>query len=301
MSTIDQNDWGPLKIHVMPPHEGDPGELEFGMHFQVQFPGRKLPEPQADFETLRTNLTAGVKKIWGQTLGNMPSLVRNYDFIVSPTASLIDTGVARDPNSFLVVVDPQTTRAWTANATVSIAPGDISKADTLGHETLHLMGLADRYRDNPTTKHSESMRGATVGGTGTGATRNDPLDTGKGPILAEDLEFIFAHSGTYDKVIMASLDPYDVALMKQFGRKDIPDIPDLLTKANDESARIQNANPNTGPGKPGQRAVLDQAGPQKIVLKMILTQIQQLDQKIYAENVRAQPVPVTPPPAKHAP
>lgn len=245
-----------------------------------------------------------MQQIWGQNLGSMPSLVRNYNFTVTPTVAFVAENAPRDPNFWLIQVDPTVKRAFTQalvnDGMMSIGPNALDNPDTLGHESLHLFGLIDRYRDNQATGHSESIRGTNTGGAGTGAKRNDPLDTGKGPILPEDLEFVFAHSGVYDKVIMANLPPYDVALLNRMGRGDVPLVPDLLAKADTEAERAQKAAPPAPAGKAAQRAVTDQTDPRKIVVNMINDLVMKTTVKIDDEKFRSRALDLpdmAPPPA----
>lgn len=306
----------PLSIHIMPPMEEFHGELDFTVHFQARFLGRKKAEAQADFVKLQSNLQQGVQQIWGQTLGNMPALVRNYDFTFTATVVLVDEADARDDNFWLIDVNPATKRAETHaeinGGFMSIAPADINNADTLGHESLHLFGLTDRYRDNLRTKHSESVRGTGdlngpgVPGKGTGVTRNDPLDTGKGPILAEDLDFVFAHSGVYDRVIMAQLDPYDVALFKQLGKGRIVQLPDLLDQSFNQA---MNAPAPADPTKPQKLSEREKSSPQKIIVQKIDALIMQVQADIDQLALKSHmldlpdmaPPQKTPPPAQKAP
>jgi hypothetical protein len=301
---IDMVNRKPLKIHVMPPLEGLPGELEITARFQVRFIGRTEKDARPDFQKLRNTLEAGMKQVWGQSLGGMPSLVRNYNFTVTPTVEFVAESAPRDPNFWLIQVDPTIKRAFTQalinDGMMSIGPNALDNADTLGHESLHLFGLIDRYRDNLATGHSESIRGTNTGGAGTGARRNDPLDTGKGPILPEDLEFVFAHSEVYDKVIMENLPPYDVALLNHLGRGDVPLVPDLLAKADAEAERAQKAAPPAPAGKAAQRTITDQTDPSKIVVNMIDDLIMKMTVKIDDEkfNSRVLDLPdMAPPPA----
>jgi len=289
-----------------------PGEIDFTVHFQARFLGRKKADVQADFVKLQNNLQKGVQQIWGQTLGSMPSLVRNYDFTFTATVGLVDEADARDDNFWLIDVNPATKRAETHaevnGGFMSIAPGDVDNADTLGHESLHLFGLTDRYRDNLKTKHSESVRGTGdlnapgVAGKGTGVTRNDPLDTGKGPILAEDLDFVFARSGVYDRVIMAQLDPYDVALFKQLGRGRIVQLPDLLDQSFSEA--LSATKPPDPKGKPQPLSEREKSDPQKIIIKKIDALIMQVQADIDQLALRSHMLDLpdmAPPPAKKTP
>lgn len=285
---VEKVNWKALHIGVMPPIEDIPGDITFAVSFQARFLGRKKADVQADFAKLRSSLERGVQQVWGQTLGNMPSLVRNYKFSFTVTVSLVDEADPRDDNFWLIDVNPKTTRAETHpemnGGVMSIAPTDVDKPDTLGHESLHLFGLTDRYRDNLQTGHSESVRGsgkplsAGIAGQGTGVTRNDPLDTGKGPILPEDLEFVFAHTTTYEQVLIANMSPYDMALIKQMGWGRVPRLSDLVQQSEAEAANA--AKPPSATAKPEPLSEREKTDPQKIIIRKIDGLIMQLNTDI---------------------
>lgn len=305
---VERVNWKALNISVMPPIEDIPGELNFNVRFQARFLGRKKAEVQADFVKLRSNLEKGVQQVWAQTLGRLPSLVRKYNFSFSATVSLVDEAEARDNNFWLIEVDPKTTRAETHpemnGGFMSVAPADVGKPDTLGHESLHLFGLADRYRDNLQTGHSESVRGsgkpgsAGIAGQGTGVTRNDPLDTGNGPILAEDLEFVLAHTTTYEQVLIADMTPYDQALIKQMGWGRVPRLSTLISQSQDEAASA--AQPAAPSAKPPRLAEREKTDPQKIIVRKINELILQLNTDIDEFSLREHmlDLPDMAPPAK---
>ena len=285
---VEKVNWKALHIGVMPPIEDIPGDITFAVRFQARFLGRKKADVQADFVKLKSSLEKGVQQVWGQTLGNMPSLVRNYKFSFIVSVSLVDEADPRDDNFWLIDVNPKTTRAETHpemnGGFMSIAPTDVAKPDTLGHESLHLFGLADRYRDNLQTGHSESVRGsgkplsAGIAGQGTGVTRNDPLDTGKGPILPEDLEFVFAHTTTYEQVLIANMSPYDMALIKQMGWGRVPRLSDLVQQSETEAANA--AKPPSATAKPERLSAREKTYPQKIIVRKIDGLIMQLNTDI---------------------
>jgi hypothetical protein len=291
---VEKVNWKALNIGVMPPIEDIPGEITFSAHFQARFLGRKKADVQGEFAKLKSNLEKGVQQVWGQTLQNMPSTVRNYNFSFTVTVSLVDEADPRDDNFWLIDVNPQTKRAETHpemnGGFMSIAPTDVDKPDTLGHESLHLFGLADRYRDNLQTGHSESVRGsgkpgsAGIAGQGTGVTRNDPLDTGKGPILTEDLEFVFAHTTTYERVLIANMSPYDMALIKQMGWGRVPRLSDLLEQSETEAANA--AKPPSATAKPERLSEREKTDPQKIIIRKIDGLIMQLNTDIDEFSLR---------------
>jgi hypothetical protein len=218
----------------------------------------------------------------------------------------VEETAPRDDNFWLINVDPANKRAETHGevdgGVMTIAPTDVDKPDTLGHETLHLIGLTDRYRDTLLTKHSESVRGTNTAGAGTGATRKDPLDTGKGPILHEDLDYLFVNLGTYEKVIMANIDPYDAALFKRLGRGRVPVLTDLLDQAGLEAAAALAATGQTAAqgGKAQQRADRDKMDPQKIAIQKINALIMQVSMDVDQEETRShlRDLPDMAPPAR---
>jgi hypothetical protein len=305
---VSKVNWKALNISVTPPIEDLSGEIDFAVRFQARFLGRKKADVQADFAKLKSNLQKGVQQVWGQTLGSLPSSVRNYDFNFNVTVSLVDETDPRDDSFWLIDVNPITKRAETHPETnggfMSVAPTDVDKPDTLGHESLHLFGLADRYRDNLQTGHSESVRGsgapgsAGIAGKGTGVTRNDPLDTGKGPILPEDLEFVFAHVGVYERVLIANMTPYDTALIKQLGWGRVPRLVDLLDQSETEGAKA--AKPPSPSGKPDPLSEQEKYDPQKIIVRKIDGLIMQVNADIDQLTLREHmlDLPDMAPPAK---
>src|SRR5579864_4607381 len=92
----------PVWTHVLPPQEEFPGELELTVHFQASFLSRKMADARSDFGKLKQSLETGMGRVWGQTLGNMPSLVRNYNFTVTPTVAQVDEAAPRDDNFWLI-------------------------------------------------------------------------------------------------------------------------------------------------------------------------------------------------------
>src|SRR6185437_4367407 len=80
---------------------------------------------------------------------------------------------------------------------MSLLPSAVDQPMILGHESLHLFGLADRYMDLPVGGKRELFGLRDTKG------RDDPLgadaDTGavKGKILEEDLGFVLDKLGVY--------------------------------------------------------------------------------------------------------
>jgi hypothetical protein len=226
-----------LSIHVLP------DQIEFVVRLQVRFAGLTPEQAGQQFPTVRQNLMAGIAQIWSQRLSRLPSLVRGREFEVTPQVELIPADAPRNPDYWLVDVDPAVTRAVTDpfDGTTRVAPGTDSA--TLGHESLHLFGLIDRYADNKRTHRSVGFRGTASPTTSSGITRGDPLDIGHGPILPEDLEYLFVQLDVYERAILADMPPNHVALLRQLGWGYAPRLRDLIQ-------RTQNLEDS-------QRAMLD--------------------------------------------
>jgi hypothetical protein len=79
-----------------------------------------------------------------------------------------------------------------------VPPRHIDRPSVLGHETLHLFGLVDRYMSITSRPPGRSPIVENEPTRETGG-RPDPLGTESGTILREDLGFLFAHLGVYDQ------------------------------------------------------------------------------------------------------
>ncbi len=301
----------PIKTHVTQPQEETPGEIDITVNVQARFLGRKVEDVKTDFEKLRTSLATGMHKIWGQTLAGMPSLVKDYEFNVSPAVTLVDAAAPRDNDFWQIEVDPATPRAHTeameSPGVMHINSSDISKPDTLGHESLHWFGFLDRYYDNPNTGHSESIRGTPTRskrGAGTGVMRDDPLDTGKGPILTEDLEYMFARSRVYEQILIANMTPYDLALIRQLGWGRVPALTTLLDQSDNEAGEPDP--PQKAPPLSKQTPPLsgrEKSDPQAIILKKVdgLIAAVNMDIDNFALREHMLDLPDMAPPAQKAP
>ena len=184
--------------------------------FQARFEGRTDKEARALFPTLEKNFRKGVADTWNQTLKGDVFGGRTFEMI--PEITLVPATAKRDANSWLITVRP-TDKAPMKHAGVSlgtapggiptsatdpsvdggvmsIPPSHIKLADTLGHETLHVFGLVDRYvwmAELPATDKPGDLPMRDTKG------RKDPLGSQGGTILAEDLGFVFDEFGVYDK------------------------------------------------------------------------------------------------------
>jgi hypothetical protein len=88
---------------------------------------------------------------------------------------------------------------------MSIPPSHITKPVTLGHETLHLFGLVDRYVSIASPRPGGTMANVNAPLRKTGG-RPDPLATQRGTILREDLTFLFDRLGVYQMEENRALD-----------------------------------------------------------------------------------------------
>jgi hypothetical protein len=182
--------------------------------FQVRFEGLTQQQAEAKFPTLKKNFEQGVRDTWNQKL--RPDVLGGRTFELIPQLSLISAAAPRDMNSWLITVRPTDKGSMTYEGkslgaapggiptsvtdplvdggVMSIPPSHILLPETLGHETLHLFGMVDRYVIVPaslSTSHkpgTEPLRKT---------TRRDPLGSQGGKILEEDLGFALEASGAY--------------------------------------------------------------------------------------------------------
>lgn len=193
--------------------------VRFHVKFQVRFEGRLSDrEVSSRFTTLRNSLTAGIRTVWNQRLSGEAFGGRTFELI--PQIELVSAKAARNREYWLVTVRPTDTGPLEYEGTslgdgisglatsvtdptvdggvMSLPPRHINQPDTLGHETLHLFGLVDRYRS---VTHLPPGGGKPVNRNDplreTGG-RPDPLATEHGPILREDMAYLFEHLGVYE-------------------------------------------------------------------------------------------------------
>ncbi len=182
------------------------------IRFQVQFEGRTDEQAQAALPELERNLRAGMEAVWDQELTQPPFVERQL--YVRPYVQLLTGRATRDPARILITVRPtdsgplnfegqpivpleeqqtgdtrpiSVTRTDLAGGVMSIPPRHIARPSVLGHETLHLFGLIDRYA----IRDGSEIPMRSLGG------RDDPLGAQEGTILDEDLDFIFRELGIY--------------------------------------------------------------------------------------------------------
>jgi hypothetical protein len=195
------------------------------VRFQVRFEGLTDKEAKEKFPVLQKNLQQGISDTWNQKLKG--TLLPGRTFEIKPEINFVSQTAARDDNFWLITVRPtdegamvygktklgdapdglptSVTSARLDSGVMSIPPSHINKPDILGHETLHLFGLADRYLIVP--KVGEFGLRDTKG-------RQDPLgadeETGKpkGKILEEDLSFVLDQYEIYPTI------PYNEVLVE---------------------------------------------------------------------------------------
>jgi len=203
----------PLRIEIS-------GErVVFHVRFHVRF---EDPGMRDRFPELERSLRQGIADTWNHQLSG-PSF-GGRQFSVEPEVVQVDATAARDQRFWLVTVRPtdlgtpsypgcnlpegvqgvptSITQLECDGGVISIPPRHLDRPGTLGHETLHLFGLVDRYRAvtmmDPTgtrvTGHRNDPTRSTPG-------RTDPLGSEDGLILAEDLAFVFETQGIYDEEI----------------------------------------------------------------------------------------------------
>jgi hypothetical protein len=190
--------------------------------FQVRFEGLTDKEAEKKFPVLKQNLQQGVSDIWNQKLKGAVMPGRTFELI--PEIQRVSSTAARDDNFWLITVRPtdesplvfektslsdapvksptSVTASSLSGGVMSIPPSHIEKPEILGHETIHLFGLVDRYF---TDRGGENFQLRDTKG------RKDPLgaeeETGdvKGKILEEDLGFILSELDVYPTIPYADV------------------------------------------------------------------------------------------------
>jgi hypothetical protein len=211
--------------------------------FQVRFEGLAEKDASQKFSLFKKNFLKGVSDTWNQELrGNVLS-GRTFEMV--PELTLVAASAPRDQNYWLITVaaekspgdngrgknppkenalkkgsakkGPQETRdeqdvnvtdPTSEGGVMALLSSAVGDPSILGHESLHLFGLADRYvigsvkgSDKPEPFSLRDTKG-----------RDDPLgadpDTGKpkGKILEEDLGFVLDKLGVYPKESQAEVE-----------------------------------------------------------------------------------------------
>ncbi|MGB3135385.1 MAG: DUF4157 domain-containing protein, partial [Nodosilinea sp.] len=209
-ANLGQLNQHPLRIEV------SASTVTFRVNFQVKFQDSTMGDEQ--YQTLITNMQAGIAQVWNHQLSGDAFGGRRFWLI--PTFTRVAVDAARDLNYWLVVVRSQdlgvaTYPGCTLDATdpavptsvtsstcdggvMVIPPRHLSRSSILGHETLHLFGLVDRYMSLTSVLPGQAPVVENDPTRETGG-RPDPLGTESGTILREDLGFLFVHLGVYDQ------------------------------------------------------------------------------------------------------
>lgn len=200
--------------------------VRFHVKLQVRFEGRLSDrEASGQFAILRNSLTAGIRTVWNQRLSGEAFGGRTFELI--PTIELVPARAVRNRDYWLVTVRPTDTGPIEYEGTslgeaisglptsatdptvdggvMSIPPRHVNQPDTLGHETLHLFGLVDRYRSVTHVPPGGQPVNRTDPLRPTGG-RPDPLATEHGPILREDMAYLFERLGVYEMEQTRGLD-----------------------------------------------------------------------------------------------
>ena len=241
--------------------EVTPTAVRIRARFQVRFEGMGEKDAKVKFPILDRNFRKGVRDTWNQKLSGSVLSGRTFEMI--PELSLIPETAARDPNFWLITVRPTNkgpmvygkTKLGTApggiptsvtiseldGGVMSIPPSHIELAETLGHETLHLFAMVDRYAIIPAalspTRQDEPLPLRDAKG------RLDPLAAEGGKILEEDLGYVLDELGIYpdmtqsdvltelsqvDEIIRTGRDPHSlIPKRSQFEKEIIKQAEDL--------------------------------------------------------------------------
>jgi len=186
----------------------------FKVKFQVFF-----NNPNAkNFSVLKQSLQAGINLVWNQTLANGVFQGRKFSIISDP--QLINSLQDRKADHWLIEVRSSDTAAVTHpgcnlpqpspgiptsvtdtlcdNGVMNIPPSHVSKPGIIGHEMLHLFGLFDRYLSLEHVKNGKVVSVDLMPTRNIGK-RKDALGGDDGPILIEDLNYLFLKLGVYDR------------------------------------------------------------------------------------------------------
>jgi hypothetical protein len=196
--------------------------VTFRVRFHVRFEDASMA---GRYGTLVTTLQQGIDTIWNQPLSGEVFGGRSLQVI--PETHPVASDADRDRRFWLISVRPSddapisypgcelpqndsgvptsATDATCAGGLMSIPPSHISNSGVLGHELLHLMGLVDRYYNMVSVRPSGERINDNVPTRDT-PDRVDPLGAEDGPVLREDLAFLFEHLGVYELEANRGLD-----------------------------------------------------------------------------------------------
>lgn len=200
----------PLRIEV------GARSVRFIVRFHVQFEDGAMGDRR--FGDLERNLRAGIAQVWNHRLRGEAFGGRRFELV--PHVTRVGTQAPRDHDAWLIRVsarydgqvtypgcnidptDPHVptsvTDASCDGGVMLVPPSHIDRPNVLGHETLHLFGLVDRYVSQTVIRRGERPAVVNQPLRDTGG-RPDPLATEAGTILREDLGFLFIRLGVYDE------------------------------------------------------------------------------------------------------
>ncbi len=193
--------------------------IEFRIRFHIRF---EDPAMANRFSEVAATLRQGIALVWNQRLGD--EVFGGRDFAMVPVIEEVAPGAARDQQYYLLTVratdtgavnypgctfdqpPPGVPTSITNSAcdggVISIPPAHITRPGVLGHETLHLFGLLDRYiAMTDMTPDGRRVTGHTNVPDRTLGRRQDPLGAQDATILPEDLAFVFDTQGVYHREI----------------------------------------------------------------------------------------------------
>lgn len=174
---------------------------------------------------LAVGLRQGLDTVWNQRLTGDVFDGRRLQVVAETVPVAADA--ARDQNFWLITVrasdsapitypgcdlpdNPSGVPTSVTDATcdggvMSIPPHHISMGGVLGHELLHLLGLVDRYMNTVSVQPGAAPVNENHPTRET-PDRLDPLGAEDGPVLREDLAFLFEHLGVYEMEANRALD-----------------------------------------------------------------------------------------------
>ena len=199
-----------------------PDAVKLVVRFQVRYEGLTDAAARTRFPVLESSLRKGIQDTWNQRLP--ARVLGGRTFELAPEVSLVSATAARDRGFWLITVRPTDQGPLAYGATslgvapnnlptsatdplvdggvMSIPPSHETKPEVLGHETLHLFAMVDRYALIPaqfskTGKPGEQPLRET-------GRRRDPLGGSGGKILEEDIGYVLEATGVYDRVSAAA-------------------------------------------------------------------------------------------------
>jgi hypothetical protein len=195
--------------------------------FRVKFQAKFLdPAMRGNFSTLKSAVESAAAERWSKDAGKVMEGKKRFELI--PEVTEIKHDAARDQNYWLIEVrtsdngpvehpgcklDQPGVPAGVTDSTcdggvMSLPPKSIGNSDLIAHEMHHLFGLIDRYLMITSMKpgDKEVDKVETTPMRDLEKTRQDPLGGEKGPILDEDLAFLFEHLGVYETDLYRGLE-----------------------------------------------------------------------------------------------